>query len=79
MKNEIKETIRLLPILIVVLFSLKWIGVISWPWWLVLLPLWGSICFGICFGLFYTFLTILRDILKKHEEWKKIRDFKKLK
>jgi hypothetical protein len=48
-------------ILAVVFAGLKLAGIIDWPWWWVLLPLWGGIG-----GVFVKMWMVTRDPLWRH-------------
>lgn len=57
-----------LGILLVIFITLKVVGVITWSWWLVLLPLWISIVIGFLSFIFGIFLTILGIRLDKKDK-----------
>lgn len=42
-KNESNGGVSLLGVVQIVFIILKLVGVITWSWWLVLIPLWVSI------------------------------------
>ena len=42
-KNESNGGVSLLGVVQIVFIVLKLVGVITWSWWLVLIPLWVSI------------------------------------
>jgi predicted tellurium resistance membrane protein TerC len=43
--NSKSGSIEFMGLLTIVFIALKLTGYITWPWWLVLAPLWGSIAF----------------------------------
>ena len=50
MNKEPKSSgLGILPVLQVVFLVLKLTGLIDWSWWLVLVPLWTDIGFGLLF------------------------------
>lgn len=50
MREESKSSeLGILAVLQVVFFVLKLIGLIDWSWWLVLVPLWVDIGFGLLY------------------------------
>ena len=48
-KESQSSGLGLLSVLQVVFFILKLTGLIDWSWWLVLVPLWVDIGFGLLF------------------------------
>lgn len=48
-KNSTSHGIGFFGLLTIVFIVLKLIIVITWPWWLVLAPAWGSVAFIILF------------------------------
>lgn len=73
--NVENTTVKLLVLCFIVFFVLKIMGIVSWPWWYVTMPLWVPfgvvvflflllmIIFGIiCIGfLGYIFLTFIHE------------------
>ncbi len=52
-------------LLAVLFIALKLTGVIGWSWWLVLLPLYGPLLFGLCLVLMAVFIGVLIDRFAK--------------
>ena len=76
-------TIGCLPILIVVLIFLRWTDIIIWPWWLVLLPLWGTACFWAVYAIIEIMIkeiiTLCRKLKKNKEAKKDLNDINRMK
>lgn len=50
MNNESTSSgLGIVAVLQIVFLVLKLIGLIDWPWWLVLVPLWTDIGFGLLY------------------------------
>lgn len=56
--------------LTITFITLKLCGVISWPWWWVLAPLWGSLLLVVAVVAFGVLGIILFDVYR-HWDWKR--------
>ncbi len=50
-KQSTSNGIGILGVLGIVFITLKLVGVITWPWWVVLLPLYGPVVLGLAIGV----------------------------
>ena len=50
-KQSTSNGIGILGVLGIVFITLKLVGVITWPWWVVLLPLYGPVVSGLAIGV----------------------------
>ena len=60
-KNSGTGGVGLLGLLLVAFIILKLCGVISWSWWWVLSPLWGSIALAVLILLIVIVKVVLED------------------
>lgn len=67
-----KTELSLTTILTIIFVILKLCGVLSWSWWWVLSPLWGSLAIFIILSvLVWLFCCIAETIKEKRENKKK--------
>lgn len=47
--------------LLLIVITLKLLGKITWPWWLILFPIWISAIFFVLSGLFLIIKILIED------------------
>ena len=68
-----KTELSLTTILTIIFVILKLCGVLSWSWWWVLSPLWGSIAIFIIVSVFISLFGCISVTIKEKRENKKKR------
>lgn len=54
-----------LILIILVFIILKLTNIINWSWWIVLIPIYGTIAIGILILIFITYLLLHKELLSK--------------
>lgn len=65
MSGDNRRGITFMDALAVLLIGLRLVGVIDWPWWAVLLPVWGPLALVAALVLVIAVLEVATDALKK--------------
>lgn len=71
-----KFEIGITTLLTIIFIILKLCGVISWAWWLVLLPTWGNISLAIIIASFVCLCGCIAENIQQKKEEKQKRSKK---
>jgi uncharacterized membrane protein YesL len=62
--NASRNGIGTLSVLLTIFITLKLVGVIQWPWWMVLIPLWIQIAVVVLAWIVLAIIYIFKEIKK---------------